>query len=62
MAKPDGVGGTTIAQQILLARAGIKPPQLLGIPILRDDRRVLYLALDRPPPDGPIGFRATGRA
>jgi replicative DNA helicase len=47
--KPDGVGGTTIAQQLILARAGIKVPALLGLPVASDlDRRVLYLALDRP--------------
>jgi replicative DNA helicase len=47
--KPDGVGGTTIAQQLILARAGIKVPTLLGLPVASDlDRRVLYLALDRP--------------
>jgi replicative DNA helicase len=47
--KPDGVGGTTIAHQLILARAGIKVPTLLGLPVASDlDRRVLYLALDRP--------------
>ena len=49
IAKPDGVGGTTIAQQLALAVAGIRPPTLLGYPITPDpERRVLYLALDRP--------------
>jgi replicative DNA helicase len=49
IAKPDGVGGTTIAQQLVLAIAGIRPPTLLGHTITPDPaRRVLYLALDRP--------------
>jgi replicative DNA helicase len=49
IAKPDGVGGTTVAQQLILARAGIKPAKLLGLPVQADpERRVLYLALDRP--------------
>lgn len=43
----DGVGKTTIAQQLALALAGIKPSSLLGFPVA-SDRRVLYLACDRP--------------
>jgi replicative DNA helicase len=49
IAKPDGVGGTTIAQQLILARAGIRKATLLGLPVLAEfERRVMYLALDRP--------------
>ena len=49
IAKPDGVGGTTIAQQLALCRAGIATPTLFGHTITPDsDHRVLYLALDRP--------------
>jgi replicative DNA helicase len=49
IAKPDGVGGTTIAQQIALRRMGLRPPQLLGYTVAPDpDRKVLSLALDRP--------------
>ena len=48
IAKPDGVGGTTIAQQLALARAGIAAPSLLGHTIELDGGKVLYLALDRP--------------
>jgi replicative DNA helicase len=46
--KPDGVGGTTIAQQFVLARTGIRAPIVLGLPVAVDERRLLYLALDRP--------------
>jgi replicative DNA helicase len=46
---PDGVGKTTLAQQLVLRRIGIGDPHLLGFPVVPDlDRRVLYLALDRP--------------
>jgi len=49
IAKPDGVGGTTVAQQLALARAGIAEPTLFGLPVtVQFDHRVLYLALDRP--------------
>lgn len=44
---PDGVGKTTIAQQLALAIAGIREPTLLGFPV-QPGRRVLYLACDRP--------------
>lgn len=46
---PDGVGKTTIGQQVMLSRAGIGPAIVLGFPVAPDlDRKVLYLALDRP--------------
>jgi replicative DNA helicase len=48
IAKPDGVGGTTIAQQLALRRAGIGAPALLGHTVTVDPGRVFYLALDRP--------------
>jgi replicative DNA helicase len=44
---PQGVGKTTIAQQLALARIGLRD-QLLDLPVAADDRRVLYLACDRP--------------
>ena len=44
---PDGVGKTTVAQQLVLKLCGLGEPSLLGLPV-RSDRRVLYLALDRP--------------
>jgi replicative DNA helicase len=44
---PPGVGKTTIAQQLVLAAAGIGAPNLLGFPVT-PRRRVLYLAMDRP--------------
>jgi replicative DNA helicase len=47
--KPDGVGGTTIAQQLALRRMGLRSPQQLGYTVAPDlDHKVLYLALDRP--------------
>lgn len=46
---PQGVGKTTVAGRLILARAGIGDPEVLGLPVLQDpDRYVLYLALDRP--------------
>ncbi len=46
---PPGVGKTTIAQQLVLARLGVRPPTLLGLPVVVDERRVVYIiAADRP--------------
>jgi hypothetical protein len=46
---PQGVGKSTLVQQLALARAGIIEPELLGFPVRPDlDRCVLYLAADRP--------------
>lgn len=45
---PDGVGKTSLAQQIVLALCGIRLEPLLGLPIPKSDRPVLYLACDRP--------------
>jgi AAA domain len=46
---PQGVGKTTVAQQLALRRAGVRTTTLLSFPVERDERRrVLYLALDRP--------------
>lgn len=44
---PDGVGKTTVAQQLLLARIGLRQG-LLSLPVEPAVGRVLYLALDRP--------------
>jgi replicative DNA helicase len=44
---PDGTGKTTLAQQIALARAGLRE-RVLGMRVAADGRPVLYLALDRP--------------
>jgi replicative DNA helicase len=45
---PQGVGKSTLAQRLTLARIGIGPPELLGMPVDATARRVLYLACDRP--------------
>jgi AAA domain len=46
---PQGVGKTTLAQQLALGRAGFDEyAKLLGFPIIPGQRRVLYLAMDRP--------------
>jgi replicative DNA helicase len=45
---PQGVGKSTLAQQVVLKRIGIGDPDLLGYEVARDERKVLYLALDRP--------------
>jgi hypothetical protein len=45
---PQGVGKTSLAQQLVNARIGVGSAEQLGHPVL-PARRVLYLALDRPP-------------
>jgi replicative DNA helicase len=45
---PDGVGKSTLAQQILLAGLEIRPPTLLGLPLEPFGGHAAYLALDRP--------------
>ncbi|VEG57132.1 Gp153 [Mycolicibacterium aurum] len=45
---PQGVGKTTDIQQLILARAGLRDPELHGYPVEPDDRPIFYLALDRP--------------
>lgn len=44
---PDGVGKTTLAQQLVLARIGLRT-KLLGQPVTEAARKVLYIAGDRP--------------
>jgi replicative DNA helicase len=44
---PDGVGKTTLAQQLVLARIGLAP-KLLGHNVQTAPGRVLYIAADRP--------------
>ena len=44
---PDGVGKTTVGQQIVLGRLGLRA-RVLGMRVEDDARRVLYLAMDRP--------------
>jgi replicative DNA helicase len=44
---PDGVGKTTVGQQLALARCGLRT-HVLGMPVQPDTRRVLYIAADRP--------------
>lgn len=45
---PDGVGKTSVAQQLVLHLCGLRTDRLLGFPVARADRPVLYLAADRP--------------
>ena len=45
---PDGVGKTTLAQQLAMLRVGIDTYNLLGLPVKMDPDRVLYIAADRP--------------
>lgn len=45
---PQGVGKSTLAQRLVLARIGLGPGELLGLPVTRTSHRVLYLACDRP--------------
>jgi hypothetical protein len=44
----QGVGKTTVAQQLVLARLGIRGSSFLGLPVARSKGRVVYLAMDRP--------------
>lgn len=44
----QGLGKTTIAQQLVLARAGILPDRFLGHTVALSDKPTLYLAMDRP--------------
>lgn len=44
---PQGVGKTTLAQQLTLARCGLRS-ELLGIPVVPSEKPVLYIAADRP--------------
>ena len=43
----NGVGKTTLAAQIIRGRIGLQK-SCLGMPVLEGERRVLYLAMDRP--------------
>jgi replicative DNA helicase len=47
LAGRQGLGKSTIAQQLVLARAGIKPPTFLDFDVASDPRPVLYFASDR---------------
>jgi replicative DNA helicase len=44
---PDGVGKTSIGQQLVLGRVGVRG-DLLGMPVKPAEGRVLYIAADRP--------------
>lgn len=45
---PQGVGKTTLAQQLILARIGVIPPVVVDFPVAAKRERILYLAMDRP--------------
>jgi AAA domain len=45
---PQGVGKTTVEQQLALKRAGIGSPDFLGFPVTPAEGKVLYIAADRP--------------
>jgi replicative DNA helicase len=44
----QGVGKTTLAQQLVLTRIGVLTEPLLGLPVVGQPSKVLYLAMDRP--------------
>lgn len=44
----DGVGKTTVAQQLMFRSIGIDEPELLGLEIQVTEKGVLYIAADRP--------------
>ena len=43
----NGVGKTTLAAQIIRGRIGLQK-SCLGLPVIEGNKRVLYLAMDRP--------------
>jgi hypothetical protein len=45
---PIGIGKSTVALRLVLARVGVGPTNLLGFPVVRDPRPTLYVAADRP--------------
>lgn len=45
---PTGVGKSTLAQRVILSRIGLGPDEVLGLPVARTSKRVLYIAADRP--------------
>lgn len=45
---PQGVGKSTIAQQLVLSRIGVQESSLLRLPVKPAESKVLYLAMDRP--------------
>ena len=45
---PDGVGKTSVAQQLVLHLCGVRQDVLCGLPVRQSERPVLYLACDRP--------------
>lgn len=48
IAGSQGLGKTTLAQQLALTLIGLLDEPVLGLPILGEPKRVLYLAMDRP--------------
>jgi len=50
LAAPIGAGKTSLAQQLVLARLGVRAPELLRFSVepLRRKEKALYLAMDRP--------------
>ena len=48
IASQQGVGKTTIAQQLTLYRIGVRVGSFLGFPVVDDGRSAVYLAMDRP--------------
>jgi hypothetical protein len=44
----DGVGKTTVAQQLILRRVGIGGDTFLDMPVAEATGRIVYLAMDRP--------------
>lgn len=45
---PDGVGKTTLGQQVVLGRIGVRSQEVLGMEVEEAGGRVLYIAADRP--------------
>lgn len=48
IASQQGLGKSTIAQQLVLSRIGIGPKRFLGLPVKPSTGKVVYLAMDRP--------------
>jgi replicative DNA helicase len=48
VAAPQGVGKSTLAQNLIFRRIGVITEPLVGMPVKVSDAKVLYLAMDRP--------------
>lgn len=53
----QGLGKTTIGQQLMLHLLGLRKEKFLGFPVTVTDKKILYLAMDRPQQAARSGHR-----